>query len=170
MRAWRAANPDKLRATRAAWFARNKGKHREYKQRQLAKNPSLNTENARRFRAKNPGIWKAYQEKSAYKNRQRFLFVRLRARANQQGIAFDLTEADISWPTHCPVFGIELQYDRRGAISRENAPSFDRVDPAAGYVKGNVYVVSSKANRIKSEATLDQLEALVRYVRERTSK
>lgn len=173
MRSWRAANPERQRRNRAAWYARNKDTPK-FKAcqghniaRRLAKNPNLWTDNSRRFRAKNPGKWKEYQEKSAYKNRQHFLYVRLRARAKQQGIAFDLAEADISWPTHCPVFGIELQYDRRGATSRDNAPSFDRVNPDIGYLKGNVYVVSSKANRIKAEATLEQLEALARYVRER---
>lgn len=61
----------------------------------------------------------------------------------------------------CPVLGIRLNYDRYVAEKKSgplpDSPSFDRVDPTKGYVKGNVIVVSLQANRIKSNATIDEL-------------
>jgi len=41
------------------------------------------------------------------------------------------------------------------------SPSLDRINPALGYVKGNVWVISFKANAIKQNATVQELELLV---------
>ena len=34
--------------------------------------------------------------------------------------------------------------------------------PELGYIKGNVWVISNKANRIKNNATLEELRLLVK--------
>jgi hypothetical protein len=49
---------------------------------------------------------------------------------------------------------------RRGA--KPNSPSFDRInnDPAIGYVRGNVNIISQRANQIKSDATAAELQAV----------
>ncbi len=39
----------------------------------------------------------------------------------------------------------------------------DRLDPAKGYVAGNVIVVSNKANTIRSNATIDELRAVLKF-------
>lgn len=44
-------------------------------------------------------------------------------------------------------------------------PSLDKIIPKLGYVKGNVWVVSNKANRIKSNATIEELELLVKNLK-----
>lgn len=46
---------------------------------------------------------------------------------------------------------------------RDRKPSLDRVVPSLGYVKGNVRVISFRANRIKSDATADELRAVLSY-------
>ncbi len=72
---------------------------------------------------------------------------------------FDLTLDDIVIPSVCPLLGIPL--DREAKSWTSNKPSLDRVDPRRGYTKDNVWVVSWRANRIKSDATLKELQNMV---------
>jgi len=60
-----------------------------------------------------------------------------------------------------------LDYDVKGdGKVRPNSPSIDRVSPGKGYVKGNVIVVSQKANSIKSNATPHELERVAAFYRQ----
>ena len=78
-----------------------------------------------------------------------------KTRAKQKGLEFNITKDDIIIPRKCPVLGIELKC-QQGGRHCDNSPSLDRIDPAFGYVKGNVIVVSFKANMIKSFGTPDE--------------
>lgn len=40
----------------------------------------------------------------------------------------------------------------------------DRIIPELGYTKGNVVVISFRANRLKNDATYEELRALADYV------
>jgi hypothetical protein len=96
-------------------------------------------------------------------NPEATLVMRAKQRAKQNGLPFDLTVADIVIPTHCPALGIPL-IQRVGKGHTANSPSLDRVDPAKGYVRGNVVVISMLANRIKSDATHEQILAVGRWL------
>lgn len=87
--------------------------------------------------------------------------VQLRAKAKKQNLEFDIDADDLVLPETCPVFGIPL-IKSTGRLSN-NSPSVDRIDPAKGYVKGNVVVVSNKANSIKRDATIDELKKMVDF-------
>ena len=64
----------------------------------------------------------------------------------------------------CPALGVPLIYEDRGlTCGVPDSPSVDRVVPALGYTKGNVRVVSTLANRMKAEGTVEQLERLLAY-------
>lgn len=76
-------------------------------------------------------------------------------------MAFDITVADLEIPTVCPVLGIPITI-ASGLGSKPGAPSLDRIDNTKGYIKGNVRVISSRANRLKADATLDELILIVR--------
>lgn len=52
-----------------------------------------------------------------------------------------------------------------GSGGGDNSASIDRVRPELGYVPGNVVVMSLKANRIKNNATAEELEAVLNFVR-----
>ena len=39
----------------------------------------------------------------------------------------------------------------------------DRIDPKKGYVKDNIIVVSMRANRIKSDATVDEIRKVADF-------
>lgn len=87
-----------------------------------------------------------------------------RLRAKKDGCVCTVKEKDITVPEFCPVFGVRLQ---RGVKRRTDAsPSLDKIIPALGYTPGNVWVISWRANRIKNDATLQELEILVCKLRE----
>lgn len=76
---------------------------------------------------------------------------RIRHRCKERGLAFDITSADIAVPAVCPVLGIPITL---GAAPRApGTPSIDRIVPALGYVRGNVAVISWRANHLKNNCT-----------------
>ena len=84
-----------------------------------------------------------------------------RTRAKQHNLPCDITAEDIFVPTHCPALGILLVVNV-GKVGFDS-PTLDKIVPALGYVKGNVVVVSHLANRIKSNATPEQLHQVADY-------
>lgn len=78
--------------------------------------------------------------------------------AKMKNLEHSITKNDITVPTHCPLLGIELFYGHSyGAGHNQNAPSLDRIDSTKGYIPGNVWVISRKANTMKSNATKEEL-------------
>jgi hypothetical protein len=69
-------------------------------------------------------------------------------------------------------FGTEfLQLNVNNRSRREpNSPSLDRIDNTKGYVPGNVWVISWRANDLKRNATLEELKLLVAALEELGTK
>jgi hypothetical protein len=95
------------------------------------------------------------------KNLRRIMFNNAKKRAEQKGLEFDIELKDIVIPKLCPIFGIELECNK---TSRNNSPSLDRVDNSLGYIKGNIAVISNRANKLKSSATKNELKAIIGYM------
>ena len=87
-----------------------------------------------------------------------------RKRAERKGIDFDLDQSDLIVPPTCPVLGIELFVS--GGKRTANSPSLDRIDNSRGYIKSNVRVISFRANALKNDATIEELEKIVNYMKE----
>lgn len=104
---------------------------------------------------------KDWQKTARRKNPERYMLTRAKIRAKQKNLPFDLTLADITIPTHCPVFGLELFVS--SGFATDASPELDRIDPQKGYVKGNVIVVSRRANRIKNDATVLELQQIASF-------
>jgi hypothetical protein len=71
--------------------------------------------------------------------------------------------------SHCPILGIPLSWSsmREGGYQLlPSSPSLDRIDPAKGYVKGNVWIISHRANTIKNNATHEELRLITKAVGE----
>lgn len=94
------------------------------------------------------------------KRPEHYLLEHARRRARKGGYPCSITIADICIPTHCPLLGIRLQ--RKGGAALPSSPSLDKIKPALGYVPGNVMVVSHRANTIKHNASLAELQTLVK--------
>ena len=88
-------------------------------------------------------------------NREKCLLQKARQRAKKKSLPFSLTEEDIVIPDVCPVLGIPL-FSGNGRMI-DNSPNLDRIIPEKGYVPGNVRVISQRANRIKSNATAEEI-------------
>lgn len=89
-----------------------------------------------------------------------------KVKARKKNLPFDLTVEYIAsiWPTdnQCPVFGTLFETAAKGT-SRDTSPSLDRKIPSLGYIQGNVHVISMKANRIKNDASLEDLQRILAY-------
>lgn len=94
-------------------------------------------------------------------NLARAMFHRAKTRSKIEGWYFNLEQSDIVVPTHCPILGIELF----ASAIRDHAPSLDRIDNSKGYVKGNIQVISQRANRLKSDATIAEWELIGAYMK-----
>ncbi len=87
-------------------------------------------------------------------------------RAKVRGLELDIGEEDIKIPEVCPVLGIPLvQHWGDGSGYFPDSPSIDRIDNNKGYVKGNIAVISNKANMIKRNATVEELRLIYEYAR-----
>lgn len=125
------------------------------------------------FRRRHPERVKELRGK--HKKRQTFkaaLCARARKRGRQRGFGATITPTDLVWPTHCPVLGLELDYpSHRGMRGlktiRDNWPSLDRWDSTKGYVPGNVFVISYRANTLKNSATYEEILKVAKYLSRR---
>lgn len=90
-----------------------------------------------------------------------------KVRAREKGLPFNLIPSDIIIPDVCPVLGCKMDVNRGGKTALPNSPSLDRVDPALGYVRGNVCVISHRANVLKSDATINEMKMVLACLRGR---
>lgn len=87
------------------------------------------------------------------------IYERAKSRANLRGLEFNLAKEDIIVPEICPVLGVLLEE------TTDYAPSIDRINPQKGYIKGNIQIISNRANTLKNNATLEELEKLVKFLK-----
>lgn len=97
------------------------------------------------------------------KNPVSYMLWQVKSRAKKSNIPFNLEHRDIIIPPICPVLGIRLEIN--SGHSGENSPSVDRIVPELGYVKGNIKIISNKANSIKNNASIQDLEKVLEYVK-----
>lgn len=96
------------------------------------------------------------------------LLAGIRARAAKRGLECTITEADLHFPSRCPVLGIPLSFGLGMGLGaslsvKDTRYSVDRIDNSKGYVPGNVIVVSYRANRLKSDASPQEIAAIARF-------
>jgi hypothetical protein len=104
---------------------------------------------------------------------EKYMVIKARKRAKLMGYDFNIDESDIVIPKRCPLLGIELingiGKGTQGEM-RDHFVSIDRIDSSKGYVKGNVWVISYRANRLKADATLEELQLITKNLRKKLKK
>ena len=107
--------------------------------------------------------YKKYVEKYHETHPKKIILSCCKQRAKRLGINFDLTEEDIELPEKCLYLDVPLTYIRGKGRQFSNM-SIDRIDSSKGYVKGNIQIISDLANRMKQNATPEQLVAFAKGV------
>lgn len=107
------------------------------------------------------GVRQAWVKRRRSENPELCMWNSARSRAKIEGLEFNIEVSDIRIPKLCPVFKTPLLMEGKSA----NSISIDRIDSSKGYVKGNVCVISNKANRQKNDSTIEDLSAILRYMK-----
>lgn len=118
----------------------------------------MKSKDRRTYRAENRKDLKLKNDAWRSINPKRVMVIAARKRAKQDGLPCTITQADIIIPFACPLLNIPMW---RGSGRRHHgSPTLDRIVPNLGYVPGNVIVISHRANLIKNDATLTELQIL----------
>jgi hypothetical protein len=115
---------------------------------------------ARTFKATNTKNKKKWHRD----NPERVIYTRAKSRAKRDNLPFDLELSDIVIPSHCPVLNIPLVLAEDHV--KGNSPTLDKIVPSKGYVKGNVCIISHRANTIKNDASQEDLEKVLAWLKE----
>jgi hypothetical protein len=104
--------------------------------------------------------WQEDNWKGTFEKKLRHLIACIKSRAKKAGIEFSIKESDFEPIYFCPLLPrIKFNFSNVRGL-RDESMSIDRIDPTKGYVKGNVQLISLKANRIKNNATLAEFEEI----------
>lgn len=111
---------------------------------------------------RNVVLYREISNKWHHNNPTRVLYRNAKDRAKNLSLPFNIEIEDIVIPERCPILDIPL-IKSYGKLTG-NSPSLDRVIPSLGYVKGNVRVISFRANRLKSDVTIAELKKILAYM------
>jgi hypothetical protein len=78
------------------------------------------------------------------------LYGSAKSRATGKNREFSIELEDICIPPICPVF-----------LTPMISPSIDRIDSSKGYIKGNIRVISRRANILKNNATVEEMRMVL---------
>lgn len=147
---WRNEHLGRATEAHKKWCKANLEHVREWRKKWIASKPAeYSILVANRWRKKHPSKW---------------LFCSIRSRSKMDGIEFNLEPEDCLIPETCPVFGFKLEPAWGKKHQLKNSPSVDRIDNTKGYIKGNIRVISSLANRMKTDATPTELKQFAEWV------
>lgn len=105
---------------------------------------------------------KRLREDSPVRSWAKTTYYNATGRAKKYGLPIDIS---IKWleanaVLECPLLEIPLVYNAEKSL--RNSASLDRKDSTMGYTKDNCRVISHLANRIKSNATVDEILLLAK--------
>ena len=173
-RIYRIENKDKIRESNKKYIKNNKEKIKLYRIENKDKIKKYNNlyriENKDKIK-KNHKIFYSNNNKEICKIKKEFrkkntcnyLIVEAKKRAKKQNIDFNITADYIKtiFPKNnkCPFLNILIKVNDN--IQKDNSITIDRIDNNKGYIKDNVLLLSLKANRSKSNSTIEEYERIV---------
>lgn len=82
-----------------------------------------------------------------------------KAAARKRGLEFSVSIKDFEEQSHCKLLrGVSFCFfNERG---KDDSLSVDRINPLLGYTKENTWLICSRANRIKNNATFEEFEEI----------
>lgn len=112
--------------------------------------------------------WAEWRDKNRFYVWTSMALAQAKSRARLKSCPFGITRQDILdvCVDRCPALGIELVYGNKGGIC-DNSATLDRIIPDLGYIRGNIQVLSMKANRIKNSATAEEVLRVGHYMQRR---
>lgn len=104
--------------------------------------------------------------KGEKKSKRYLMWCSAKKRAKLKNIYFDIEIQDIPpIPEICPILGITIKSNNTNS-PLDSSPSLDRIDNSLGYIKNNIQIISNRANRIKSNSTIEELEKIIKYLKD----
>lgn len=137
-------NKEKISINSKKYYREHIDERREYNKNYRNKNKKKLSKDKRKYRESNI---------------EKCLLKQAKDRAKRNGIEFNLVESDIVIPKVCPLLNIEIKSNTEYA--KDNSITVDRVNSQEGYFNPNIWVISNKANRSKSSATIEDYEKIV---------
>jgi len=89
------------------------------------------------------------------------------SRAKSYGREFNISLDDVieRYVEICPILGIPIEWNNTGTFCH-GSPSLDRVDNTKGYIKGNIQIISHRANALKKDYLLCEWEKVCAYMQQ----
>ena len=116
------------------------------------------------YRIKHSETNKIKQKENHKNNPLKRIYYDAKKRAKKKNIEFNIKLEDLNFPKLCPVLQIPLFVS--GSKCTNNSPTIDRINNNEGYIKDNVLIVSFKANTIKNNSTIEELEKILNFYKQ----
>ena len=104
---------------------------------------------------------KDWERNKRKNNPEYYLWKAAKKRSRGKDLDFNIEVSDIIIPQFCPLLHIPIIHKTGMGKPRPESPSLDRLDNALGYVKGNILVMSYRANILKRDAEFQEMQRLV---------
>jgi hypothetical protein len=157
-------DPERAKQYQKEWYQKNKDNVNAQQRQYYKDNKEKVIIRIKKYRKELGDTYKEYQNERITKYRQKnpikSMYVLIKSRAKRHSIPFNLDVEDLIIPNECPVLNIPIY---REAIKggkkgpKQNSPSVDRIDNTKGYIKGNVQIISNRANTMKGNASPHEL-------------
>lgn len=138
-------------------------RHKNIQYREVCKTCSVS--NVKKSKYTDPSYRKALR----IADPRKVMLVHARKRASEKGFECTITLDDIVIPESCPLLQIPIFVCTSELTGKhgpcDNSPSLDRLDNSKGYVPGNILVVSFRANSLKRDSSIAELELLLKNLK-----